>query len=265
MWSQDDAVIKSSVTNLSYLCPVSTSKSSMSFLNNTFENDFEIDKDIAIKDIANKEELIESSSDTEKEGSEVEITLEVHDLEKLVDNSRDCDIKTEADVLDSKLDTDNANIYQNFDKSDKSYHHEKMVQQPDKLAKKKKKTSSQKRKWPEDPADCDICGTHYTTKRSYQRHYKIVHELIFSECKLCGAQFRWRKALNIHMNEVHLGIFKTYKCDQCDKVSKEKQNLRRHKLKYHPPPSCDFCKISFKTLEEFNEHLRKEHIEKYCV
>ncbi len=261
MWSQDDAVIKPSVTNLSYLCPDSTSKPSMSFLNNTFENDsFELNNYIA-----NKENVTEWSCDTEKDGSEVEITLEIHDLEKLVDNSRDCDIKTEADYLDSKLDTDNANIYQNFDESDKSYDHEKMVQQPDKLAKKKKKTSSQKRKWPEDPADCNICGTHYTTKRSYQRHYKIVHELIFSECKLCGAQFRWQKQLNNHMNEVHLGIFKTYKCDHCDKVSKDKQSMRKHKLKYHPPPSCDFCKISFKTLEEFNEHLRKEHIAKYCV
>ena len=45
----------------------------MSFLDNTFENDslnndFEIDEDIA-----NKEEFIERSSDTEKEGSEIEI------------------------------------------------------------------------------------------------------------------------------------------------------------------------------------------------
>ena len=257
MWSQNDATNKPPVAKLSFLCPDSTAKPSMSFLNNTFENvSFELTNDYKIaEDIEPKEEYFESFSDTEKEESEVEITLEVQDLEKLVDSSRDSDIKTEPGVPE-KIEKD---------ESDRDQEHQKMIEQPDKLAKKKKNTSSQKRKWPEDPADCDICGTHYTTKRSYQRHYKIVHELIFPECKQCGEQFRWQKSLNLHMNEVHLGIFKTYPCDHCDKVSRDKQSMRQHMLKQHPPPSCDYCKIAFRTPDEFNEHLRKEHIEKYCV
>ena len=255
MWSQDDAIIKPSVTKLSFLCPDSNSKPSMSFLNNTFENvSFELANDHKNEEdipeyVEPKEEFFDGFIDTEKEESEVEITLEVQDLERLIDSPRASDIKTEPGVPEKK---------ENLDKSDRD-------QEPDKLAKKKKKTSSQKRKWPEDPADCDICGTHYTTKRSYQRHYRIVHELIFSECKQCGEKFRWRKALNLHMNEVHLGIFQTYPCDHCDKVFRDKQSMRQHMLKKHPPPSCDHCKVAFKTLDEFNEHLRKEHIEKYCV
>ena len=267
MWSQDNDITNSnsSVTKLSFLGPDQTSKPSMSFLNTTFENvSFELGHDFyGEEETIPKEEDIESV----KEVSEVEITLEVHDLEKLV-NSTDHEIKMEPEVLDS----DNQPVSHQYANTDpdksqdfESIDHVNKVEQPDKLNKKKRKTTSQKRKWPEDPADCDICGTHYTTKRSYQRHYKIVHELVHFDCKLCGAEFRWPGQLNVHTKEVHQGIFKNHPCDECDAVFKGSKTLKDHKKRYHPPPSCDYCKIVFDTLDEFNEHLRKEHIEKYCI
>ena len=272
MWAQDNEIVKPSVTKLSFLGPNLTSKPSMSFLNTTFENvSFELASNfIREEETVPKEEVKVSVSDNEKEVSEVEITLEVHDLEKLVDY----EIKNEPEVVgpDIKLDADVHPVNQHYANTDsdkscelESIGHVKTAEQPIKLDKKKRRTTSKKRKWPEDPADCDICGTHYTTKRSYQRHYKIVHELIDFECKLCGAKFRWPDKVNIHMNEVHRGIFKTYPCDQCETVFKGSGSLRDHKKRHHPPPSCDYCVIVFKNLDEFNEHLRKEHIEKYCV
>ena len=121
MWSQDDAIIRPSVAKLSFLCPDSTSKPSMSFLNSTFENvSFELTNNFKEP----KEELFESFNDTEKEESEVEITLEVQDLEKLVDSSRDSDIKTEPS---EQLDVDKESIFENLVESDKGYDHQKMI------------------------------------------------------------------------------------------------------------------------------------------
>ena len=267
MWCQDDATVNLSVTKLSFLNP----EPSMSFLNCTFDNDsFEMKNDFnSVKENVPKEELTDRRI-SGNQVSDVEITLELNDLENFVQNSTDYEFKTELEDPGTKTDNDapktsNDNTFENFNESVKTMDHENITEQSDKVVKKKRKTSSQKRKWPEDPTDCDICGTHYTTKRSYQRHYKIVHELQQFNCQQCEAQFRWPEQLKQHKDEVHLGIFKTYPCDQCDKVCKDSGQLRRHKAKCHPPPSCDFCKITFKTLDEFNEHLRKEHIEKYCV
>ena len=266
MWTQDNEIAKPSVTKDTFLGPDLTSKPSMSFLNNTFENvsfeltssDFKREEERVLKD-----EVVESVSDNEKEVSEVEITLEVHDLEKLVKSTVN-EIKTEPEVLDPVN-----HQYANID-SDKSCELESIVhvntaKQPDKLDRKKRRTTSQKRKWPEDPADCDICGTHYTTKRSYQRHYKIVHELRSHDCKHCDKQFKWPGQLLKHTNLVHLGIpIKTYPCDKCDKVLKEGRHLKQHILREHPPPGCESCKVSFNDMEGLQEHIRVEHLQKYC-
>ena len=210
--------------------------------------------------------------------SESEITLDIHELENLVDKSTDYDIKTEPDIPDFKKDIDLLKKYPNDGsmetqmKSNETNDQVNLVNQhkvedpkADIAVKKKRKTSTHKKKWPEDPADCDICGTHYTTKRSYQRHYKIVHELRIYDCKHCSQQFRWPDRLAAHIKLVHLGIKKkTYPCDKCDKVMTEPRILRNHKAREHPPPGCESCKVSFQDMEGLQEHIRVEHLEKYC-
>ena len=265
MWAQDNEIAKPSVTKLSFLGPDLTSKPSMSFLNTTFENvSFELASEFKREEeTVPREEVIESVSDNEKDVSEVEITLEVQDLERLVD-STDYEIKTEPEILDpvnhqkAKIDSDKSCELE-------SIGHVNTAEQPDKLDKKKRRTTSQKRKWPEDPADCDICGTHYTTKRSYQRHYKIVHELRSQDCKHCDKQFKWPGKLLEHTKLVHLGIQrKTYPCDQCDKVWTASRSLKQHMAREHPPPGCESCKVSFHDMEGLQEHIRVEHLQKYC-
>ena len=207
--------------------------------------------------------------------SDSEITLDIHALENLVDKSTDYDMKTEPDkeyyepdIPDLKKDIDDdgsmesngTNDQVNLFNQDKVEDHKADV-----AVKRKRKTSTHKRKWPEDPADCDICGTHYTTKRSYQRHYKIVHELRIYDCKHCSQQFRWPDRLTAHINHVHLGIKKkTYACDKCDKVMTEARHLRNHKAREHPPPGCESCKLTFQDVEGLQEHIRVEHLQRYC-
>ena len=110
----------------------------------------------------------------------------------------------------------------------------------------------------EKPGECSICAKVFTTQRSLQRHIKLIHELkgILS-CDICGKQTNWgREGLRKHKLIVHDKV--RDQCDQCDK-SVSMGQLIQHKKKHHPPPSCDYCKVTFKGLDEFNSHIQ-DHI-----
>ena len=61
-----------------------------------------------------------------------------------------------------------------------------------------------------------------------RKHKERVHEKLRDKCDLC----------------------ETYVC---------RGGLPSHKRKWHPPPNCEYCKLTFKKMEEFNEHT-KAHI-----
>ena len=115
---------------------------------------------------------------------------------------------------------------------------------------------------PEKPSECSVCARVFTTQRSMQRHHKIVHELHQVECEECGRKFSGRDSLKQHINSFHRHI--KFKCDICGIERKDKGSIKKHKIQQHPPPKCMSCNIEFKTLSDFNLHVQKEHIEKYC-
>ena len=112
----------------------------------------------------------------------------------------------------------------------------------------------------ENPVECTICAKTFTTLRSFQRHNKYVHELQgIMECDLCGKKTKGGlHHLNKHKESVHYKQGRVH-CDQCDKSFSTKLSLRSHKAKKHPLPDCDYCKIEFQTMEQFNQHIQ-EHI-----
>ena len=127
-------------------------------------------------------------------------------------------------------------------------------------AKKFMKNQSKKERWRE-PADCDICNVHFTTKRSYQRHVKVVHELAWlRNCDQCGKVFASSQSLKTH-KMTHLE--KTIPCPDCHKKFISKAYLRLHTKKMHSK-ICEFHKVRFSTNEELQQHLKEEHIDKYC-
>ena len=132
---------------------------------------------------------------------------------------------------------------------------------------KKRKELYLKRK-PEEPSECPVCATVFTTQRSMQRHNKNVHELMNLNkynCEECGKTLHNGTSVQRHIDSVHKKL--RISCDICGikfSLVHAKTTLRRHKEREHPPPKCDTCNIQFKTISEFNVHVQKEHIEKYC-
>ena len=115
---------------------------------------------------------------------------------------------------------------------------------------------------PEEPSECKVCARVFTTQRSMQRHHKSVHELYQVECEECGKKFGMKDTLNAHIKAVHRNF--KYKCDICGIEKKTPKSIANHKNREHPLPTCETCNIRFNTVSEFNVHVQKEHIEKYC-
>ena len=115
---------------------------------------------------------------------------------------------------------------------------------------------------PEEPSECKVCAKVFTTQRSMQRHHKSVHELYQVECEECGKKFGMKDTLNAHIKAVHRNF--KYKCDICGIEKKTPKSIANHKNREHPLPTCETCNIQFNTVSEFNVHVQKEHIEKYC-
>ena len=84
------------------------------------------------------------------------------------------------------------------------------------------------RKVEEEPSECSVCAKEFTTKRSMQRHHKVVHELILSKCKVCHKEMKG--SLYRHML-VHFP--KIYTCKECNRNFRDNRSLERHTKRIH--------------------------------
>jgi len=135
------------------------------------------------------------------------------------------------------------------------------AEKPLEKTKKKRKISNQYRKKEEEPTECEMCLAKFTTKRSYQRHYKVIHELKMQECDECGKQFKAWGKIDKHKQSVHQKI--KYSCSQCEYKAASVAQIRKHTKKVHWF-HCENCKVSYDNKSEFQNHIQTEHIAKYC-
>ena len=136
---------------------------------------------------------------------------------------------------------------------------EKVESKPNEKKKRGRKKSLVKQlRKKENPVECGDCTKIFTTLRSLQRHKKFIHELQgLSNCDICGKDVQQGLGgLRRHKQIVHEKL--RDKCDLCEKFV-FKGGLPQHKRRHHPPPNCEYCKLIFKNLEEFDEHTQ-DHI-----
>ena len=114
----------------------------------------------------------------------------------------------------------------------------------------------------EEPAECDICAIKFTTKRSLQRHIKIIHELHMEKCPHCGREFKGKDSLKYHIKAFHAEKT-TYNCDKCEYKAVRKESVKNHRLKVHIY-TCTFCQITYTEEEDFRVHIKEQHVKKFC-
>ena len=122
------------------------------------------------------------------------------------------------------------------------------------------KTASKRKK--EEPAECDICAIKFTTKRSFQRHNKLIHELVMEKCPHCDKDCRGKDSLKQHIKTRHEKRI-TYFCDKCEYKAVQEKSVKLHRLKVHIY-TCTFCQITYTEEEDFRVHIKEEHVNKFC-
>ena len=120
-----------------------------------------------------------------------------------------------------------------------------------------------RKKVEEEPSECNVCARKFTTLRSLQRHHKTIHELAQIEtCSQCERVFKCKDSLRFHIRAMHEPqTFMT--CENC------KQEVKSYKINLHRKKClkliCEFCKIKFDLVEEFNLHIKQQHIDKFMA
>jgi len=123
---------------------------------------------------------------------------------------------------------------------------------------KKKDTVTPRKKAPED-LTCRICWTKFPTANHWSLHTKYVHNPPSFKCSQCPKVYKYKNDLQVHMqlkHETDTTKKKTYECPKCKKSFQLVTTLRRHIREHTDRFECRFCK------KEFNTRVGRENHEK---
>ena len=238
--------------------PSNPTKEGLSFLNDYDEIGMETGD---VKSEAKKEEN-DVAIDTNSSLKILKELLEENDLHDGTTTGEN--IYDEGDTEDYALEEDTSDMKDSENDALPEISSEEQVddiQKESKSVKYKRKKSTQNRKPEEGPSECEVCAATFTTRRSMQRHNKIVHELHTVECNICGVTLKGKDVLRGHKLRVH--DKKRYPCPKCDMDFGCAYSRTKHIRDVHTA-KCDYCKLTFETLDQFNEHIQIEHVNKFC-
>jgi len=130
----------------------------------------------------------------------------------------------------------------------------------------------------EEPLDltCELCGKKYTHKTHFEDHleeHKVGLGTKLFSCNICESKFHLRTSLKKHL-KAHENDTEDTLCSICGITMETKNEMRKHKRKYHnnlsvkkkkvegiPPVeyNCKFCDFKAGIREHVNTHMYNEH------
>lgn len=135
------------------------------------------------------------------------------------------------------------------------------------------------RKHTQEFFNCEQCKSPFVTQYSLNKHLKkcdgTYRPLItriaskgsnssssptcFSCCITnCGESFKAKATLEKHLTKVHQIEVTSTLCILCCQEFENLQVLKAH-MRNHLPFSCEFCSVNFRTEENYNNHMMKNH------
>lgn len=108
----------------------------------------------------------------------------------------------------------------------------------------------------QQPYPCQYCNLSFSTPSKLARHLTAHAGKRPYPCKLCKKSYHLSHHLTRHMRS-HKGNQGSYKCVECDKVFKTRDDLIYHSA-MHATQSlkCPLCKEQFGNVDEVTEHIK---------
>ncbi|KAI0977880.1 hypothetical protein GJ496_001388 [Pomphorhynchus laevis] len=114
---------------------------------------------------------------------------------------------------------------------------------------------------------CHICGKLFRRPFLLKNHIDFVHKSIPPYvCEFCRKSFGIQHHLTRHIETVHrdnsIKDVETHKCETCNGIFSNVQNLKRHLKLHEQNPDkfeCKLCDIRFHKRKHLREHMVNEH------
>ena len=108
---------------------------------------------------------------------------------------------------------------------------------------------------------CSDCDYQCSTSNALKAHYNSIHkegQQRPHECDACEKQFTTSHNLKHHIRNIHIINCQEFKCDDCEYVTNNVQNLKPHKDTTHRRINCPVCDRAF-NKNSLSNHLKNIH------
>ena len=105
---------------------------------------------------------------------------------------------------------------------------------------------------------CEFCSRTFKSTDHLKQHQRTHEGLKFS-CNICDKRFRWDSSLNSHMKAAHSKSSPSFRCIDCGKCFKDRNNFKKHLFTHSDikPYICATCGKGFIRKDLLKKHSFK--------
>lgn len=121
---------------------------------------------------------------------------------------------------------------------------------------------------------CDICEKVFPDRKKIRNHERVIHGPKRYSCPVCDKPFAIRNVMERHRQthqssaerrevrsaaETTINTVRSFKCNICQKMFKQKRHLANHQMCVHGPKQfeCSICGCKFALRFHYNAHMQR--------